>query len=666
MKLLSLISVGLMLTLIACAPTNSAKDVSAVGPNQITTLQTQISGLSNSLAPAPIFEDFGSAEGDRSFHADIAFYETVLSYGPVTDARPVFLLANAYIVSNQQKIGIAYFERLLTRYENQMTNEVRSTYLAAYSLVRATYAEDVPIPGRIFWVQDTFKILEEAKIISNDTNPLVKWASGIIYTQVPGFFGKRDEALAELLWLADHPETEPTPGFYREVYRHLSLLYTASGDDDLAAQYLAKSGYQDYAPATLFMGWFASTKDKGLLFAPTPWIEDIVPDKVFAVRGFGFSDLYFVVSEDGKELISIDAGTQPYSMRAGYEFLLSNHSNIPPLTTAFITHAHWDHIGGYTYLKTLNPEIVVYGRKNYQDTVVRVLRKHVYDQFRGAGFKDEWVKAYHPDIVVDTPTQISIGGTSFDLIPARGGETEDAMLINMSGAGIVFTGDALMPFYGEPWVEEGLIDDAVITMDQILDLKPKAILHGHFGITAIYGRPSELSSFRDDYVWLVQQTRHHISSGYSMEEIRRLNLIPPDLRNHTDAMLGYLAPRDHIIARVADQMTGIWRENITGQEPDGIDTITSVEYGRMLEVYLGLSAKQTEKALRRMLDGGDNELALQMAVAAETRFPNNTKITKAKIEAADRLRSAAQYFDPFAFVTYTEIAGKEHPSIPAQ
>lgn len=79
-----------------------------------------------------------------------------------------------------------------------------------------------------------------------------------------------------------------------------------------------------------------------------------------------------------------------------------------------------------------------------------------------------------------------------------------------------------------------------------------------------------------------------------------------------------------------------------------------------------LSAREVRKALRRMLDGGDNELALQMAVAAEARHPEDAAITRLKEEAGDRLRSLVQYFDPFKFVTYTEMIGKEHPAIPAQ
>ena len=147
-------------------------------------------------------------------------------------------------------------------------------------------------------------------------------------------------------------------------------------------------------------------------------------------------------------------------------------------------------------------------------------------------------------------------------------------------------------------------------------------------------------------------------------DIVRLNLIMPGLQDHPEAFFGYLAPRDHIIARVGDHMSGIWREDVTGMEPGGLDALTSVEYGRFLELYLGLAAGQVEDALRRMIDGGDNELALQFAVAAERRYEDNLGIIQLKQEAGDNLRSAAQFFDPFKFVVYTEMIGKEHGSIP--
>ena len=34
---------------------------------------------------------------------------------------------------------------------------------------------------------------------------------------------------------------------------------------------------------------------------------------------------------------------------------------------------------------------------------------------------------------------------------------------------------------------------------------------------------------------------------------------------------------------MADHATGIWWEDVTGREPEGLDVLTSVEYGRLLE-----------------------------------------------------------------------------------
>ncbi|WP_165819368.1 MBL fold metallo-hydrolase [Flagellimonas aquimarina] len=629
-----------------------------------TSLQEKIAtvGLSESLLPSKDFESFKQHENDRSFHADIAFYETVMSYGPITDPNPVFLLANAYIATNQQNYGISYFESSLGYFHLQMTDEVKSNYLSAYALLRASYADNISLISRISWVKETFKVLEDAENLAPN-NPLAHWASGIIYSQVPSLFDKKEKAFEELLWLIGHPELEPTPGFYREVYHYLAKLYTEKGDEESAKKYLALSGYVDYEPKMLFSGWFSTTKEKGLLFAPTPWVEEVISNRVFAVRGFGFSDLHFVVSENGKELMSIDAGTQPYSYKAGYEFLLEKYPGLPPLTKGFITHAHWDHIGGYTYLKSLNPDITLYGRENFHGTIDRVLKNHSYTQFRGAGFKDDWVSEYKPDVVVDSISAFSIGESHVELIPVTGGETEDALLVHFPSLELVFMGDALMPFYGEPWTEEGFVDKALDVMDTTLELNPKYILHGHIGITIMYKNTQQLKAYRNAYKWLVSETKKHVRNGYSAKDIIRLNLIPPGMQDHPEIFIGYLSPRDHIIARTADHMVGIWQEEVSGKDPEGLDVITSVERGRLLQQYLGLSGNQVANALRKMMDNGDNELALQMAVAAEGRYPMNLKIKKLKEEAADRLRSSVQFFDPFKFVTYTEIIEKEHHPI---
>ena len=115
---------------------------------------------------------------------------------------------------------------------------------------------------------------------------------------------------------------------------------------------------------------------------------------------------------------------------------------------------------------------------------------------------------------------------------------------------------------------------------------------------------------------MVRTDSLHVRHGQSAKDVVHQNLIPP----HPEAFIGYLTGRKHLIARIADHELGIWQEDASGREPAGLDTLTSVEYGRMLELYLGLSQNEVEDALGRMIAAGDNELALKLAVAAVSRY----------------------------------------------
>src|SRR4029434_2347761 len=95
-------------------------------------------------------------------------------------------------------------------------------------------------------------------------------------------------------------------------------------------------------------------------------IGEIVPGRVYVLTGFEFTEYYFVVSEDRHHLIGIDAGTRPDSAKAAYEALRAHSPDLPQLTTVLFTHAHWDHVGGHAYFRSLNPGMRFYARSNYQ------------------------------------------------------------------------------------------------------------------------------------------------------------------------------------------------------------------------------------------------------------------------------------------------------------
>src|SRR5205807_3742184 len=55
--------------------------------------------------------------------------------------------------------------------------------------------------------------------------------------------------------------------------------------------------------------------------------------------------------------------------KAAYEALQAYAPGLPELTTVFITHSHWDHVGGHRYFRRLNPRLKFYARNNYTEEI---------------------------------------------------------------------------------------------------------------------------------------------------------------------------------------------------------------------------------------------------------------------------------------------------------
>ncbi|MDA2921505.1 hypothetical protein MYX76_18770, partial [Desulfobacterota bacterium AH_259_B03_O07] len=112
----------------------------------------------------------------------------------------------------------------------------------------------------------------------------------------------------------------------------MANLYNQDKNNEEAQKYLALSGYENFDKPIMLMTFLAVNAQKGHTFHPRQ-LREIIPGKVFGLTGFEFTEYYFIVSKDGKELISIDMGTRPDSAKAAYEFLKSKYPKLPPLTT---------------------------------------------------------------------------------------------------------------------------------------------------------------------------------------------------------------------------------------------------------------------------------------------------------------------------------------------
>src|SRR5713101_1649801 len=458
------------------------------------------------LRGAPSAENTGVNSSSGSRRPELEYLKDVNTVAPPQDPQLLFLLMAEYSSANMQGEGAEFFSARLKEFGPRLMDGQKALYLSAIGLLRAQHAFSVSLLHRIGYVKDTIAILDQAKQLSGGQVFVVNWIAGVVNTELPSFFHQRKAAQEELAWCVEHADKAPHAGWLREVYYHLGKLALADGEQAKAQDYLRRSGYRDFEKPITLVTPFSEDAASGHAFVPRR-IAEIVPGRVYALSGFEFTEYYFVVSDDRRELIGIDAGTRPDSAKAAYEALRAYAPNLPELTTVFITHSHWDHVGGHTYFRALNPRLHFYARSNYGEEIAReVGAPGVFDkQFFGEGFSLDNVRNFKPDITIDRRTELKIGGTRIELIPVQGGETHDAMFIYVPDEGVLFVGDFIMPYLGAPFVEEGDLQGLLDAIDIVVQKNPRYLLHGHEPLTRNFASASMLAQLKIDLVWLREQ-----------------------------------------------------------------------------------------------------------------------------------------------------------------
>ena len=88
-----------------------------------------------------------------------------------------------------------------------------------------------------------------------------------------------------------------------------------------------------------------------------------------------------------------------------------------------------------------------------------------------------------PNRLISEPTSLLVGDTEFVLIPIRGGETADALMVYLPASGVLFAGDVLMPYVGVPFSAEGSPEGLLDTLRYIRELAPRQLIEGHTTLT---------------------------------------------------------------------------------------------------------------------------------------------------------------------------------------
>src|SRR5262249_42566674 len=125
---------------------------------------------------------------------DLEYLKAINTTGPPQDPQLLFLLLTQYVNANLQGEGTEFFSARLKEFEPRLMPVQKSLYLSIIGLLRAQHAASLPLLRRYSYIKETIAILEQAKQLSGGNVFVVRWIAGIVYTDIPGFFGQRKAA----------------------------------------------------------------------------------------------------------------------------------------------------------------------------------------------------------------------------------------------------------------------------------------------------------------------------------------------------------------------------------------------------------------------------------------------------------------------------------------
>jgi glyoxylase-like metal-dependent hydrolase (beta-lactamase superfamily II) len=554
---------------------------------------------------------------------------------------PVVLqLAGEYLSTGREREGYAYFAARAQEAPDE------PLFAALAGMQQARMASQVPLLRRAAWVESAIGKLDRAA----SKGGLPRYLRGLVTAELPARFHRTEQAVGDLEWTLSLPPSTFPPGLQRGAWRGLARAYSALGRTADAQAATRKAGGAAVVDGPLFLTDGSVNAADGYRFTP-PELLEMAPG-VYVARGYDFADISFILTTDG--VVAIDAGTTEAS--AGAALAAFRKVSDLPIRAIIITHAHWDHIGGLAALR--EPGTQVIAQAGFAEELANINRAPDNFQFF-FGTKARGTYAFTPDVLVDHRQTLTFGNTQIVLVPAHGGETNDALLAFLPAQGVLFVGDTFMPYFGAPFVAEGSVDGLFETIDLIVGLSPSRLVHGHAPLTDNF-TVATLAPLRKALVIVRDATLAGIHDGRTLSEVLAENLLPEELSSQPQAVLPFLLMRDNLIKRLFNQRTGYWKS-----DGEGLEVYTPAEWGAALTLLGGGREASFVEAARSLTARGDFGMSLELARLGLAAFPHSQPLAEARHKALEGLRLQDQ-FNPFKFIIYSDMEGQELPAPPQQ